>query len=51
MLSEVASIRSNLSHAITGEAGQRLAIGQRNIAFADFDIRLPNNQRLRERVV
>jgi hypothetical protein len=51
VLSEVASIRSGLQQAVTGAAGEHLNIGQRNIAYGDFDIRLPSGQELRENVV
>jgi hypothetical protein len=51
VLSEVAAIRSGLQQTVTGAAGTHLAIGQRNIAYGDFDIRLPSGQELRENVV
>lgn len=51
VLGEVASIRSGLQRAITGQAATDLAIGQRNIAYGDFDLHLPNGQELRENVV
>jgi hypothetical protein len=51
VLGEVASIRTGLQRAMTGQAATDLAIGQRNIAYGDFDIHLPNGQELRENVV
>jgi hypothetical protein len=51
VLEEVKATRTHLQGTVTGDAGARLNVGQRNIAHGAFDIKLPNGKAVADKVV
>jgi hypothetical protein len=51
VLEEAKTLRTHLQATVTGDAAARLNIGQRNIAHASFDIKLPNGKSIADKVV
>ena len=51
VLEEAKALRTHLQSTVTGDAGNRLNIGQRNIAHGSFDIKLPNGKVITDKLV
>ena len=51
VLEEAKTLRTHLQGAVTGDAGARLNIGQRNVAHGAFDIKVPNGKIVADKVV